>query len=356
MDAHSLIDKLKATIYAKPSIISKKDFAMTQPRETLVSIADTPYYHLISRCVRRTFLCGIDRKTGKNYEHRRQWIEDRLRILSSLFAIDLCSYAIMSNHIHLVVKLCPEQSDNWTTAEILQRWTSLFKGPLLVQKWLKGEALITAEREIVVNIAEVYRKRLTSISWLMKCLNEPIARAANKEDQCTGHFWESRFKSQALLTEEALLSCMAYVDLNPVRANMAATPEASEYTSIKERLQPRFDLERAVELQTQQQSLQSFDLSSSLVIKALAKFEGCVTQKRQNGILFDLEDYLKLVDYTGRLLHPNKRGTISELLPPILQRLNLSSKEWLEQATKFEACYQKQFAKPRSRKHRHRLA
>jgi len=326
---------------------------MTQPRETLVSIADTPYYHLISRCVRRTFLCGIDRETGKNYEHRRQWIEDRIRILSSLFAVDLCSYAVMSNHIHLVVKLCPEQSDYWTTDEILQRWTSLFKGPLLVQKWLKGEILIAAEREIVLKITEVYRKRLTSVSWLMKCLNEPIARAANKEDQCTGHFWESRFKSQALLTEEALLSCMAYVDLNPVRAGMAATPETSEHTSIKERLQPSFDLESAVELQIQQQSLQSFDLNSGLLIKPLAKFEGSVTQKRQNGILFDLEEYLKLVDYTGRLLNPKKRGAISEFLPPILQRLNLSSKTWLEQATKFEGCYQKQFAKPRASKKKH---
>jgi len=312
-----------------------------------------PYYHLISRCVRRTFLCGVDRETGKNYEHRRQWIEDRIRILSSLYAINLCSYAVMSNHIHLVVKLCPEQSDSWTTDEILQRWTSLFKGPLLVQKWLRGESLISAEHEIVVNIAEVYRKRLTSISWLMKCLNEPIARAANKEDQCTGHFWESRFKSQALLTEEALISCMAYVDLNPVRAKMAATPEVSEHTSIKERLQPRFDLKRAVELQIQQQSLQSFDLSAGLFIKPLAKIEGSVTQKHQDEILFDLEEYLKLVDYTGRLFHPNKRGAISEFLPSILQRLNLSSKAWLEQATKFEACYQKQFAKPRARKKTH---
>ena len=168
-----------------------------------------------------------DYETGANFDHRRQWIEDRLRVLSSLFAIDLCSYAVMSNHLHIVVKVCADQSESWSTDDVLQRWTSLFKGPLLVQKWLKGETLTSIEHKMVTETAEVYRKRLTSLSWFMKCLNEPIARAANKEDKCTGHFWESRFKSQALLTEEALLSCMAYVDLNPVRANMATTPESS---------------------------------------------------------------------------------------------------------------------------------
>jgi len=292
-------------------------------------------------------LCGVDHTTGKSYEHRRQWIEDRLRILSSLFAIDLCAYSVMSNHIHIVAKVCPVQSEHWTIEEILQRWTSLYKGPLLVQKWLRGEPMIGVEHKMVAEIAESYRQRLTSISWLMKCLNEPIARAANKEDQCTGHFWESRFKSQALLSEQALLSCMAYVDLNPVRARMAATPAVSEHTSIKERLHPNFELESAVKLQIQQQSLQHFDLSTGLAIKPLAKFEGGLTQKRQEGILFSLKDYLDLVDFTGRILHPNKRGAISELLPPILKRLNLDTKKWLEQATRFESCYQKQFSKPR---------
>jgi hypothetical protein len=132
---------------------------------------------------------------------------------------------------------------------------------------------------MVDETAEIYRKRLTSVSWFMKCLNEPIARAANKEISCTGHFWESRFKSQALLSEEALLSCMAYVDLNPVRANIAATPEASEHTSIKERLNPMFDIECAVKQQIKHQCLQSSFIRSGFIPKPLAKFEGGVNQK-----------------------------------------------------------------------------
>ena len=114
---------------------------MTRPRNELVSIDDTPYYHVVSRCVRRAFLCGKDQLTGKCYEHRRQWIVNRVRLLCSVFAIDLCAYAVMSNHYHLVVKLNPDETEYWDDRETLQRWTQLFKGPLLVQKYLEGSPL-----------------------------------------------------------------------------------------------------------------------------------------------------------------------------------------------------------------------
>ena len=219
---------------------------MTRPRKELVCTSDTPYYHIVSRCVRRAFLCGYDKTTNTDYEHRRQWIVERIRLLASVFSIDVCSYAVMSNHLHLVLKLDDSESDIGTDAEVIQRWTTLFKGPLLVQRHAQGDALSKAEREAVSDIVAVWRARLRDLGWFMKCLNEPIARIANKEDNCTGHFWESRYKSQALLTEEALLSCMAYVDLNPVRATMAQTPEESDYTSIQERIKPQFDLSQAV--------------------------------------------------------------------------------------------------------------
>ena len=160
---------------------------MPRARKHLVCLADTPYYHVYSRCVRRAFLCGIDRLSGKSYEHRRAWIEDRLRVLSSLFSIQLCAYAVMSNHYHLVVRLNPGESDGWSDDEALQRWTSLFRGPLLVQRYRAGESLSSIEQDTVRSIAVAYRDRLGSLSWFMKCLNEPIARQANAEDGCTGH-------------------------------------------------------------------------------------------------------------------------------------------------------------------------
>ncbi len=282
--------------------------------------------------------------------YRRQWIEERIRLLSSLFAIDLCAYAVMSNHYHLVVKLCPEQTDQWNNDEVLDRWTSLFKGPPIVQRFVAGATLHEAEHRFVRRMADVYRQRLTDLSWFMKCLNESIAKEANREDDCTGHFWESRFKSQALLTEQALLSCMAYVDLNPVRARMAETPETSDHTSIKARVAPSLNLVEAIRNQKEQQFLSQFPVP----MKPLLDFEGAARNGNQDGILFSLRDYLELVDYTGRIVHPTRGGSISEHQPPVLRRLGLSLDDWLTEATEFETRYQQNQRAHRS--HRRRSA
>ncbi len=316
---------------------------MTQPRQTLISIADTPYYHIVSRCVRRSYLCGVDHTSGKSYEHRRQWIVDRIRLLSSLFAIDICSYAVMSNHYHLVVKLDPSQTNKLTNQEVMDRWFSLFKGPLLVQRYYSGVSLSKPEQDTVSEIITLWRKRLADLSWFMKCLNQPIARKANLEDQCTGHFWEGRFKSQALLTQEALLSCMAYVDLNPVRAAMAETPEDSHYTSIQERITPHFNLQQAIRSQTNSGDLLDF----KHILKPLLPFEGNITHDNQAGILFSFSDYLELVDWTGRAIALNKRGAIPSHLPNILQRLSIHRKTWLSSATQFEALHRHRFGRRR---------
>jgi len=305
---------------------------MTRPRREQVALSATPYYHITSRCVRRAFLCGVDHKSGQSYEHRRQWVEDRIRLLSSLFAVDVAAYAVMSNHYHIVVKLVPDEVLTVPDETILRRWGCLYKGPLLLQRHLSGETLDVAESKHLAELASVYRDRLASLGWFMKCLNEPIARRANREDQCTGHFWEARYKSQPLINEAALLSCMAYVDLNPVRARIAPTPEASEHTSAKERVAPTFDPAAAVRSQLQEGALQNF----MSPIKPLLPFSDERSGYAGEHLPFAFSDYLTLLDATGRHVRRGKRGVIDSFQPPILQRLGIDPPRWITHATEFE--------------------
>jgi len=184
----------------------------------------------------------------------------------------------------------------------------------------------------------------------MKCLNEPIARQANQEDGCTGHFWESRFKSQALLTEEALLKCMAYVDLNPIRAKMASTPETSDYTSIKTRIEndQKINIKNALLRQQELNALQNF----TVPMKPLMPLVGHESSDKEIGIFITQSDYQALVEQTGRIIQQDKRGAIANQLPDIFNRINFNPDcdLWLEQVTKFEECYQRYFSKRKRHK------
>jgi REP element-mobilizing transposase RayT len=289
---------------------------MPKPRKSLVSLEATPYYHCVSRCVRRAFLCGEDTHTGKNFEHRRQWIENRLLKLSTIFAIDIAAYAVMSNHYHVVLHINKHKATAWSERDVIEHWHKLFKGNLLSQKYLSGEALHKAEKRLLNQIIEEWRDRLSSISWFMRCANEPIARAANHEDNVSGRFWEGRFTSQALLDEKALAACMAYVDLNPIRAKMANTPEQSEHTSIQRRIKQALHHRQPGDLYP---------------------FVGNPRKDIPEGIPFQLTDYLELVDWTGRILREDKRGAIPDYLPAILQRLNIDTRHWIYLSKNFES-------------------
>src|SRR5215831_8537873 len=208
---------------------------MGHPRHAQISIRETPYYHCIGRCVRRAWLWGYDQYAGKDYSHRKSWVIDRLSELSQAFGIDVCAYAVMSNHYHLVLYVDVTRVREWSDREVVRRWTQLFQLREIVRRYLE-EPVSKAEQDAAKDLIETWRARLMDVSWFMRCLNEHLARRANAEDGCTGRFWEGRFKSQALLDECGLLTAMTYVDLNPIRAGIAATPEESEFTSIYERI------------------------------------------------------------------------------------------------------------------------
>ena len=147
---------------------------MTRARNQLISLDATPYYHCISRCVRRAFLWGEDSLTGKNYAHRKVWVTARLRELAGIFAIDICAYAVMSNHYHLVLRVDRQKAGAWSMAQVAEQWEKLFKLPLLVSRYLRNEATTRAEMEKAEQIIETWRDRLTDISWFMRSLNEHL--------------------------------------------------------------------------------------------------------------------------------------------------------------------------------------
>lgn len=252
---------------------------MPKARKHQIALEATPYYHCVTRCVRRAFLCGTDSSTGQCFEHRRQWLEDRILTLAQVFAIDVAAYAVMSNHYHVVLHMNKIKILAWTDQEVCQRCHKLFKGTMLTQKFLRGEPLANVELDAVRYKLAEWRENLCSISWFMRLVNEPIARQANTEDHCTGKFWEARFKSQALCDEKALAACMAYVDLNPIRAKMANTPETSDHTSVKKRI----EIFKVIQQQP----------------KSLMPFVGNPGEPMPDGLPFPLNDYLELVDWTS---------------------------------------------------------
>jgi REP element-mobilizing transposase RayT len=291
---------------------------MGYARKTQVCLDATPYYHVVARCVRRAWLWGVDHYAGKDYSHRKAWVLERLKYLADSFAIDLCAYAVMSNHYHLVVRVDRAGAAAWTPEQVVERWGRLFKLPTLIEEWREGSGG-EAVREAAEVLIEHWRENLSSISRYMACLNEYLARRANAEDDCTGRFWEGRFKSQALLDEAGLLTAMAYVDLNPVRAGIAATPEESEFTSIHARIQ---HLRRP----TSRPAGMTDEAIDGRGPHLLAFCDD--TTRSAAKIPFTLIDYVQLIDWSGRAVRPDKAGAIDPQAPAILTRLNIDPDAW----------------------------
>jgi REP element-mobilizing transposase RayT len=299
---------------------------MTVARSRLVDVEVTPWYHVISKTVRGAFLLR------EGDDDRKQWIENRLQFLASLFAVEVAGFAILDNHLHVLVRLEPEQVDGWSDQDVVRRWGELFpprgadRKPLeLTDAWIKQQM---ADAKFV----EQCRVRLADLGWFMKCLKEPLARMANKLDEQTGAFWQSRYKSIAVLDDEALLATCAYIDLNPVAAGIAKVPEDSEHTSVKVRVDHCRENGRIDDLQAAR-------IGAVAGVQAAAGIEDhlwlCPIEDargrggKRTGLLdgFSLGSYLQLVDFTSRLVR-NGKARVNADVAAILDRIGTSAEIW----------------------------
>ena len=324
---------------------------MTMARRTIVREGEPGVYHCINRCVRRAFLCGYDEYSQKDYNHRKGWIAERLQELSGIFGLEVYAYAVMSNHQHVVLRVAPNLTADWTAKEVVQRWHTLFPG----ERDPAGKPVPLAESVLerrCQDEAQVkqWRERLGNVSWFMRCLNEPIARRANREDGCTGRFWSGRFKCQRLEDEGAVLACMAYVDLNPVRAGLTERPETSEFTSVYDRIVARNARARISHMRPEgDQALARLTLAQKKAVSEVAKqtaqdawlspLDGLYSGASQTAIEIDLEGYLELVDYTGRCVKEGKLGCVPDSLLPILKRLELDDAHWVNAVKSYGSLY-----------------
>ena len=283
---------------------------MAIARSEVVTEGVEAVYHCISRCVRRAFLCGIDTYSGQSYEHRKDWIKLRIQELTAGYGVEVSAYAVMSNHLHLVLRTRPDWVESWSDREVAVRWLKLFSRTRAVEDKtsLPSDSeirLLTGDAERMVEL----RLRLSSVSWFMRSLNEHVARLANREDGCKGRFWEGRFKCQALLDEAAVLACMAYVDLNPIRAGLADRPEQSDFTSVKERIEER--------------------RTPSVDAAWLCPIGDEGGEERRGILSLTRDEYLSLIDWTGRTIRLDKPGAIPAHLAPILTRLEINQSRWV---------------------------
>jgi REP element-mobilizing transposase RayT len=317
--------------------------------------------HVMNRTVRRCFLLGDDPVSGKNFDHRKDWMEDQLEIQARHFGIDLICYALMSNHFHLILRSRPDVVATWNDTEVARRWLMLCpKRKPSKRKVSKNATSKDGSREaqppeptqaeinaIVNDPVEVQelRSRLSDISWWMRLLSQKIGSRANRDDNEVGKFWQSRFKGVKLLDEASILACAAYVDLNPIRAAIAENLEGSLYTSAQQRL---LELQNKVAKKgrvngkagkpgKQRPVLKSIASALSPVgltdgrsgVGACVHIEGY--RASDKGFLrLNTAEYLELLDWTARKLKNGKRGATPKCAPPLFERLGINEQTWLE--------------------------
>jgi REP element-mobilizing transposase RayT len=329
--------------------------ARTNRRDVLAA-GEIQVVHCINRCVRRAYLCGQDPLTGTDYEHRRELIRQRLEFLAGIMGIEVLGYSVMSNHFHCILRSRHDVVETWSDEDVARKWWMLCPA----RKTKEGLPAEPTEFELnsIRNDAKGLKEkrvRLSSISWFMRFLSERVAKVANKQDQCSGRFWEGRFRGQILLDSAAILACLQYVDLNPVRANIATSPESSDFTSAQDRI---VDLKTAEEVSTpdaQDNRIEHGERAGWLAPIPLEPKRQAVRAKtpvrrasNKGCLSMALGDYLQLLDWTGRQIRSDKRGAMPANLEPLFERLGISTEMWVDCVLNFRKWFRSSVGRPKS--------
>jgi REP element-mobilizing transposase RayT len=323
---------------------------MATARSQTVFPEETQILHIWCRVVRKSFLCGFDRLLNRDYDHRKEWVREKIKFSAEIYAIDVITFAILDNHYHLVVRTRPDVVAAMTNEEVVR---SILR--LGGEYWFNsdGSDRKKTRKEINRRLNDKQwllkaRVRLSNISKMMQTINQSIARRANKEDGVLGRFFEARFGHEVLVDMPDVLACAMYIDLNPVRANKANTPEDSEYTGAYERVSDLrmfiaeqngsyrmgvthssdaiHQWERLGEGNSGWLSPLSIDERKDPVGPDRTEpidLETMMRRRASNKGVFSmtLMEYLELLDFTGRRYRADKRGMIDESVPSVLERL-----------------------------------
>ena len=323
-------------------------------RGEVVDPTEVQVFHVLNRTVRRCWLFGDDPLTGINYDHRKEWIEERLRHFAAYFGIDLLAFAVLSNHYHLMLRSRPDVVATWDDTEVARRWLMIC--PHRRQKdgtpCEPSKIELDAIRNCKQRSAEI-RQRLSDISWWMRLLDQRIARRCNDEDEAKGRFFEDRFKAIPLIDEQAITACAVYIDLNLIRARLAETVELSHHTSGQLRA-------RAFQAKTGDSASEASKITahrcpasqsspgdsldaflSPVSVSTVSEKPGAMPSQAgarcsDKGFLQMSEQaYLELLDWTARQTVAGKLGRTSSDQPPILARLGLPGSIWLQMVANF---------------------
>lgn len=318
-------------------------------RRDVIDEENVGVYHCISRVNRQRPFLGKDSETGEDYSHRRDMIIEMITEMAQYFAIDIITLSIMINHIHLLLRIRPDIVRTWPDWKVARCWLWLYPK----RKTAKGKPKKPNDdevKELVRNPKRIeeLRKRLSSLSWFHKRYKEKVAKVCNKADGVTGHFWEGRFGCTRMADEASTLACSVYVDLNPVRACVAQTPEESEYTGAYYRIAARQARIKSLlgELTGQEDNEQSPDSWLSPIFSdSLPADQQYAKQKKRasdtSAMGIDFDQYLELLDWTGKQTRVDKPGSIPANLDPILKRLDINGEYWVEGVKSFESCLSK---------------